>query len=614
MGDVAVSSGLDWFATLSGLLGGLALFLYGLDNLSKALRAVAGDGLRLLLGRLTGNRWIGVLTGSAVTGIIQSSSVTTVLVVGFISGGVMTLSQAIPVIYGANIGSTVTAQIIAFDIGALALPMFAIGFGMAFLATRDQVRGLGSLLMGLGLVFFGMTLMGDTMRPLRDFPPFISFLSDLSNPFIGVAAAALFTAIIQSSAATMAIAILLAGQGLIDLEGGIAVAFGANVGTCATALLASIGRPREAVRAALVHILFNIIGVILWLPLIGHLAWMVGEISPQYPHLEGIARLAAQTPREIANAHTIFNIINTVLFLFFVDRMAALVQRLVPDRPRVLPEAAQPLHLESVLISTPALALDAVRLELGHLGSLVDRMMAEVLPTAITGGAAALRRIEAMDNDVDDLYEAMIDYMRLTGSGPMSSVQMARYTRLMSMATALESIGDVIEMDLVQIGLRRIEASVTVSPPTQALILDLHARAREAVQFSVQAAVTGDRAPAERVIAMKKGISALAHQAAEHGAQRLIAKEPNRLRSVTREMEVIECLRRIYYYAKRIAYLVVEEADAEENVKDGDGASAHKGDISDAAVPASDNPQSAENRDTAGPDVPDSLPGDPPAR
>lgn len=559
MGDTASIATLDWFAAISGLLGGLALFLFGLDNLSKALRAVAGDGLRLLLGRLTGNRWIGVLTGGLVTGIIQSSSVTTVLVVGFVSGGVMTLAQAIPVIYGANIGSTVTAQIIAFDIGALALPMFAIGFGMSFLGTRDQVRGLGSLLMGLGLVFFGMTLMGDTMRPLRDYPPFIEFLADLSNPLVGVLAAAVFTAIIQSSAATLAIAILLAGQGLIDLEGGIAVAFGANIGTCATAALASIGRPREAVRAALVHILFNIIGVLLWLPLIGELAWMVAQISPQHLELEGVARLAAQTPREIANAHTIFNIINTLIFLPFVGRMASLADRLAPDRPRVLPKAAQPVFLEDTLISTPALALDVVRMELDHLGSLVDRMLSQVLPAAITGGEAALKHIAAMDDDVDDLHGAILEYMRRIGSGPLSEVQMQRYMRLLEMANALETIGDVIETDLVQIGLRRIEASVTVSAPTQALILDLHARARDAVLLAIQAAVNEDRAAAERVIAMKKGITALAHQAAEHGAHRLLAKEPNRLRVVTREMEVIERLRRIYYYAKRIAHLVLEE-------------------------------------------------------
>ncbi len=551
---------LDWFTLLAGMGGGLALFLYGLDMLSKALRAVAGDRMRTVLGMMTGNRWAGMTTGAFVTGVIQSSSVTTVLVVSFISAGVMSLTQAIPVIYGANIGSTVTAQIIAFKVTALALPMFAAGFAAAFLGRSDLVRNLGNLTMGLGLVFFGMTLMGDTMKPLRSYQPFIDFIAELRSPFLGVLVGAVFTAVIQSSAATMGIAIVLASHGMMPLEAGIGLAFGANIGTCATALLACIGKPRPAVRAALVHIIFNVVGVALWVFFIPELVLMVQYISPQHPELVGVARMAAEAPREIANAHTVFNVINTFLFLGFVTSMAALVTRLVPERPAKIQPEAEPQFLAETVIGTPSLALDSVQAELGHLGALVDDMLRAIMPAVLGGSRSELERVAAMDVPVDSLHGSIVEYLRRLGAGSLSAAQSERFTRLLGMANALENIGDVIETDLVGLGIRRIEGEVRVSGPTRALIEELHTLSCKAVQMAVQAAVRGDIVLAEQVVAMKKEVSALAHQAAEHGAHRLTASEPNRLRSVTRELEVIERLRRIYYFAKKVAYAVEDEA------------------------------------------------------
>lgn len=556
--STAAALPLDWFTLFAGMGGGLALFLFGLDMLSKALRAVAGDRMRAVLSLMTGNRWAGMATGAFVTGVIQSSSVTTVLVVSFISAGVMSLTQAIPVIYGANIGSTVTAQIIAFKVTALALPMFAVGFGAAFLGRNDTIRNLGSLIMGLGLVFFGMSLMGDTMKPLRSYQPFIDFVAELRNPLLGVMVGAAFTAVIQSSAATMGIAIVLASHGMMPLEAGIALAFGANIGTCATALLACIGKPRPAVRAAVVHVIFNIVGVGLWVFFIPELVWMVQHISPQHPELSGLARVAAEAPREIANAHTVFNVINTFVFLGFVSSMAALVTRLIPERPAVIEPEAKPQFLADSVIHTPALGLDCVQAELGHLGALVDNMLGKIMPAVLGGSRADLERVAAMDSTVDSLHGSVVDYLRQVGSGSLSVSQTERFTGLLGMANALENIGDVIETDLVGLGIRRIEGSVRVSGPTQALIEDLHAVARKAVQTAVQAAVKGDTALAAQVVALKGDVTALAHKAAEHGAHRLTASEPNRLRSVTRELEVIERLRRIYYFAKKIAYAVQE--------------------------------------------------------
>ena len=329
--DVSVE--LDQFALWTGLFGGLALFLYGMDVMTVALKRAAGDHLKDLLGRMTSNRFVGVGVGAFVTGIVNSSSVTTVILVGFISAGLMSMAQSVAVIMGANIGSTVTAQILAFSVTRFALPMVTLGFLIAFIPKGETTREYGRMLLGAGLVFYGMGLMSGAMAPLRDYPPFIDFIGTLANPIAGALAGMAFTAIIQSSAATTGIVIVLAGQGVMTLETAIAVALGANVGTCATAGLAVIGKPREAVRAAVVHVLFNVAGVAIWIGFIPQLAEIARAISPGADNVPGALRAAAELPRQVANAHTIFNVVNTLVFIGFTTQIARLVEWLVPDRP-----------------------------------------------------------------------------------------------------------------------------------------------------------------------------------------------------------------------------------------------------------------------------------------
>ncbi len=306
--ETSTHNELEWSEMFMGLFGGLALFLFGMEQMSDALKSALGDQMKALLAKLTSNRFTGALTGAFVTAVIQSSSVTTVLVVGFVSAGMMTMAQSIGVIMGANVGTTITAQIVAFKVEEAALWMVAIGFLMSFTAKRERVKHYGSMLMGLGLIFYGMSLMGDAMHPLRSYEPFLQLMSRMDNPLMAILVGALFTALVQSSSATTAIVITMAGQGLISLEAGILLAFGANIGTCITAQLAALGKPREALRAAVVHLVFNVGGVLIWLPFVSMLAsWVVG-VSPVHPELEGTARLAAEVPRQIANAHTLFNL------------------------------------------------------------------------------------------------------------------------------------------------------------------------------------------------------------------------------------------------------------------------------------------------------------------
>ena len=339
-GDDPGKGDLNWFFLVIGLLGGLSLFLYGMERMSDALKNVAGEKMKDILGMLSSNRIMGMITGAIVTAVIQSSSVTTVMLVGFVTAGLMSLSQTIGVVMGSNIGTTITAQIVAFKVTKYALLLVAVGFGLLFISKKEKAQQYGYMIMGLGMIFFGMGVMSDAMRPLRSFQPFLDLMTQMSNPILGILVAAMFTALIQSSSATTGVIIVLAMQGLISLKAGIALSFGANVGTCVTAFLASIGKPREAVRVSVVHVLFNVVGVMVFLPFIGPFVELVQTISPSPPEgLTGLQASAAVLPRQIANAHTIFNVSCALIFLPFVTYFARIVYRLVPDKP--LPETTE---------------------------------------------------------------------------------------------------------------------------------------------------------------------------------------------------------------------------------------------------------------------------------
>ena len=551
----------DMLPLVMGLLGGLALFLFGLDQMTVALKAVAGDRLRTVLARLTVNRVAGVATGAFVTSVIQSSSVTTVLVIGFISSGLMSLSQAVGVIFGANIGTTVTAQIIAFKVTKLAFALVAAGFALTFVARRESLRHHGSGMLGLGLVFLGMTVMSDSMAPLREYPPFLEGMTRLENPLVAIAVSAAFTGLIQSSSATTAIVIAMASQGLVPLPMGIALILGANVGTCVTALLAAIGRPREAVRAALVHLAFNAGGVLLWLPWIGALAGWVVEISPRASELDGVTRLAAESPRQIANAHTVFNVANALVFLPFGALLARAIERLVPDRELVAESVTRARFLDETLLSTPAIALDNTRREIVRLGEHVERMFEAALPAMLYGDRDALAAVARMDEDVDSLHQDIVAYLGRISESALTQSDTGVFIHLMSVANTLESVGDTIETGLVRRGRGRVEERVRISPATAKVITGYHEQVSKALRDAIGSVRDRDPGLAAEVVSMKPLMQRLSAAAADHEARRLVADAENRISTYALETDMIEELRRVYYYAKRIARDILSAED-----------------------------------------------------
>jgi phosphate:Na+ symporter len=544
--SVGTTDSIDWFILVVGLIGGLALFLLGMDLMTEALRLVVGDKAKAVLEKLTANRFVGVLTGAGITAVIQSSSVTTVLVVGFISAGLMTFVQSIPVILGSNIGTTVTAQIIAFNITSWALILVAIGFGVSSMAKRQTRKAQGSAVMGLGLIFFGMAVMGESMSPLRSYEPFINAMETLDNPFLAILAGAVLTALIQSSSATTGIVIVLASQGLITPVAGIALVLGANIGTSVTALLAAIGKPRDAQRAAVAHLLFNVGGVLLWIPFIGTLVSVVGSIG-------------GGTAREVANAHTFFNVINALVFLPFVNQFAALVTKLVPDKP--VDGQMRPKYLDRSLIRSPSLALSAARMEMLRMASRVQTMIAEVLPAVIDGSVDDLADIEAMDDEVDLLHGLLLEYLGDIGEARLSEASSDELMDLFEATNSLEAIGDIVETNLVALGHQRIGGSITVSDETREVLQIYHKAVYDAFQLALIAVTQKDQAAARKVSQMKSHIRNLERAATQHEATRLVADEPNRIATYRFETDLIANLKRIYYFARRIARVAVPESE-----------------------------------------------------
>jgi phosphate:Na+ symporter len=467
---------------------------------------------------------------------------------------------------GANIGTTITAQIVAFKVTKYALLMVAVGFGMLFVGKRERIRQQGAGLMGLGLVFFGMAVMGNAMEPLHRFQPFLDWMVRMETPAIGILAAALFTALIQSSSATSGIVIVLASQGFISLPAGIALAFGANIGTCVTALLAAIGKPREALRAALVHILFNLAGVLIWLPFIDILAVLVTAMSPVAEELSGVAKLAAETPRQIANAHTIFNVANTLVFIRFSTQFARLVEKLIPDRSLEEEAIVRAKYLDAELMTTPSLALDRVRLEILHMGDKVKAMLVAILPAVLKGSEEDLAKTARMDDAVDILHGRIVSYLGNISRSKLTEAETGELIQLMAATNDLENIGDIVETNLVTLGGRRIELGLRISDKTQDVIREFHGAVVRALDSALLAVTQKNEHAARIVINMKGDINDMADSAALHGAERLVADAPDREETYSLEMNILENLKRIYYFTKRMCRVLIPSAAKRDEV------------------------------------------------
>jgi phosphate:Na+ symporter len=486
-----------------GIVGGLGIFLLGMKNISEGMQAIAGDRLRKLINAVTNNRFLGCGIGAIVTIILQSSSIATVIVVGLVNAGLMTITQAIGVIYGSNIGTTVTAWILVIDIGVYGLPLLGVGAMMYLFAKNEKFRYSAMAFMGLGMIFFGMELMKNGFAPLKELPEFIAWFSHFSpNSYIGVMKCVLVgtivTGIVQSSLATIAITIGLAFNGIIDYPTAAALVLGQNIGTTATALLASIGTSTNARRTAWAHTLFNVIGV-LWItpfffPYTRFIQFLVhwqsgisvdasittnGVVS--YPHVM----------QAIALTHTFFNVFNTIVFLPFVQPLANLLNYLVPEK--AIPEKPRLTALDIRMFDAPALGIEQSRKEILIMGSTVMEMMnklKEVIASPDEQKAKADQIFEK-EKELDVMQKEIIEFISATMSGNIPHDVGDESRRQLRMADELESISDYIA-NILKLHLKLRQSGLKMSSEGQAAIIDLHNNVAEYIELINKAAENND--------------------------------------------------------------------------------------------------------------------------
>ncbi|MGE0191722.1 MAG: Na/Pi cotransporter family protein [Planctomycetota bacterium] len=536
---------------LIGLVGGLALFLYGMRRVTSAFEALASRGMSKQLGRLTKNRFTSMVTGAVTTMVVQSSSITTVVVVGLVSAGVLTLVQSVGIILGANIGTTVTAQVIAFPVAKYAVLFVAIGFGMQVAARKDLVERAGHAVLGLGLVFLGMDLMGQAMQPLRSAPWLQQALQTAHNPVLGVLMGAAFTALVLSSSATTGIVIILAGQGLIDLRAGGALVLGANIGTCVTAWLATLGRPVVARQVAWVHAMFNLLGVIVWLPLLGVLT---SEAKALAPH---------DVPRQVAHVHTLFNLSTTILLLPFASWVARAAERLAPT-PKVAhaDETEKASHLDRLYLSAPHTALQQVRREIVRLSTLVRPMLTGAMRVIGEGSTRVAQAWAAQAATPRRVHEAILAYLADLSRRDLSSKDAEALASLMQAADHVESIVDTLLVSMGLVGQERREQGLELNPET---LMAFEEIAKDIVHQLDEAAAcleTLDVARAEAIVASKDQTYSLTDALSRRLGRRLIADAPQRLATYRLESDLLDHWKRISWSVRRVGRIVAEHGPA----------------------------------------------------
>ncbi|SCH01458.1 Na/Pi-cotransporter II-related protein [uncultured Ruminococcus sp.] len=489
-----------------GLAGGLALFLYGMNSMSDALQKAAGEKMKKILEFLTKNPIMGVLAGALVTAVLQSSSATTVMVIGFVSAGLMSLPQAISVIFGANIGTTMTAQLMAFKITDYIYPIIFVGFMLYFASKKEKVKNVGLVIFSFGLLFEGIEIMGSVMKPLANSPIFVELMAKVADiPVLGVLLGAVMTLVVQSSSATIAVLQNFASQpgpdgvtSVIGLAGAIPILFGDNIGTTITALLASIGQSKNAKRTALAHSIFNITGSIVFLFLIPVLAKFVQFISPKGPEVEVISR-------QIANAHTTFNVVCTLVWLPLIPLMVKIVTTIVRGDDTKKVHSYEPQYLDDKMIGQPIPAMYMVSNEINRIATSTEKML-KILKEIVSGDNKEETKslFKKYHNAIKTLQDAIVTYIsKLFTGGALTEVQAERVAGYLAIANNIDRIADRCG-DVVDIYERIGTSEKILSEQAKEELAQCVTIAEELFEQAITAVATDNVDQAEQVIQDKK--------------------------------------------------------------------------------------------------------------
>ncbi|MDD5746747.1 MAG: Na/Pi cotransporter family protein [Candidatus Omnitrophica bacterium] len=488
------------------VVGGLGLFIYGIHLMGEGLQKAAGDRLRQFLKALTKNTFTGTLVGAGITALIQSSSATTVMVVGFVNAGLMTLRQGIGVIFGANIGTTITAQIIAFKLTDYALPTIALGACLFLFVNRRFWKYCGLFLLGFGILFLGLQIMTSVVTPLaKEKAVQDVFVSFSRNPFLGILTGMAVTALLQSSSATTGMVIALASAGLFDLQAAISLIFGCNIGTCITAVLASLGTTISARRAALAHVLFNIVTTLIFLPTL-----------PFYHKI--IALTATDIARQVANAHTLFNIVGTLVLLPFAAFYAKIVERILPGKDTTID--TQPKYLEKHLLFTPHAAFDAAVKEMVRMSELSSSMVDDAMQGFFHDDVKSLERVSNKEVAVDNLQEAITNYLMELMQHEISPEIANKIPSLLHSINDIERIGDHAE-NLMELAERKISSSLSFSTEAKQELREMISLIDRMTKAVIRSLDTDTITDAQLVLTLEEQVNKLTQQLRENHINRL---------------------------------------------------------------------------------------------
>lgn len=526
------------------VMGGLGLFLYGMNLMGTGLQKAAGSKLKRILEALTTNRVMGVLVGAIVTMLIQSSGATTVMVIGFVNAGLMTLAQAAGVIMGANVGTTITAQLIAFNLTDYAPIAVIVGVGLWFAASKKRSKDIAEILIGVGILFIGMGMMGDGLKPLANLPAFTNVMISLDNPILGMLVGFGITTIVQSSSASVGLLQALASQGLVDMSIAFPILFGSNIGSTTTALISSFGANKTAKRAALIHFLFNLIGTLIFMIALRYpIEYVVTKFSP------------GNISRQIANAHTLFNVVNVILQFPFINLLVKIVETIVPGDDTSEQMASK--HLDYRIIETPSIALAQTNKEILHMGELVLLNLKESKEALIDGKDENIEPVLEREKTINKLQREITEYLVQLSNAPLSDEQHGEVNILLYTINDIERVGDHLE-NIVELAQYNLNNNITFSGDAKNELNEMFGVCDEVFTTTMAAFKNTDEKLARKVVALEDEVDRLEKQNRSNHIDRL-----NKMQCETGPgvifLDAISNLERVSDHSLNIAMYVLDK-------------------------------------------------------
>ena len=529
---------MDAVRLLIEVFGGLGLFLFGMNLMGTGLENVAGEKLKGILEKVTSNKYMAVLIGAIVTAIIQSSSATTVMVVGFVNAGLMNLMQATGVIMGANIGTTITAQIVSFKLDEIAPLFIGIGAVLLLVAKKRKIKNVSSILLGFGILFMGMEVMSGALKPIAQSSAFSQVIQSIGeNKFLGILAGIILTAIVQSSSATTGILIALASTGTIGMNVALPVILGCNIGTCVTALLASIGGNKVAKKAALVHLLFNLLGIIIFIPFMNILIDIVVRTNP------------TDVARQVANAHTIFNVVVTIILLPLSKVLVMIVNKILPGEDIV--ENDRAMYLDKNLLETPVVATSAVFKETIRMATIAKNNMELAMKAFLEGNDELVEQVYKNERTINNLEKDITNYLVQLSAYELPEAEGKKLSTTFHIVNDIERIGDHAK-NIVELATEKIESDISIGVTAIEELISMYEKTIKALTIAIDCYEKNDKTMAKEVHGVEDMIDKYEKKLRENNIGRLNSKECTANGS-TIFLDLISNLERIGDHAINIA-------------------------------------------------------------